>query len=372
MAPGPVLFRSSDGSVVVLDIPASLGTHPDGRTPMGIAAVQKPYELPEPKSAAAEDIFAEIDGPIAASVRRAVEMLAEESQKRGNGQGPVWCLPRAEMPPDHTAQSYCFDLHAFRDNLLALAKVSAPAPGSLEDIAADGEDLDVQDAWARPLRNASDSWLVASIGGTQFDIPPQSGFLWTQLDDSTDRTLADGRRYDIVLLDPPWPNRSVARGRNRYSMLHQRHLRSLPVARLVAENGVVAVWVTNKAKLHRFVLDKLFPAWGVRLQRRIVWLKITASGQPVYDLASRHRKPYEVLYVGRQGWRGAAQAPVVVAAVPDVYSRKPCLDALYDSLLPPHWTGCELFARGIRPRWFAVGDEVLLDNAAGAGCAENQ
>jgi N6-adenosine-specific RNA methylase IME4 len=40
------------------------------------------------------------------------------------------------------------------------------------------------------------------------------------------------------------------------------------------EGGVVAVWITNRAKIRKVVVEKLFPAWGLELVAHWYWLKV--------------------------------------------------------------------------------------------------
>ena len=93
------------------------------------------------------------------------------------------------------------------------------------------------------------------------------------------------------------------------------------------------------------------------------------------------RKPYEILVIGRKP-ANMADAPVdgitrrVIAAVPDVHSRKPNLRELFERLFfaspSPSPSGgstgmpysaLEVFARNLTAGWWACGDEVLRFNA---------
>ncbi|GJP64766.1 hypothetical protein CLOP_g21715 [Closterium sp. NIES-67] len=81
--------------------------------------------------------------------------------------------------------------------------------------------------------------------------------------------------YHLILIDPPWENKSVARTRS-YSTLPNRHLLSLPVPRLASSQhgAVVALWVTNRERLRRFVERELLPAWGARHVATWYWMKV--------------------------------------------------------------------------------------------------
>jgi len=62
---------------------------------------------------------------------------------------------------------------------------------------------------------------------------------------------------------------------------------------------LVEVWFTNKVQFANFIKDVLFPSWGVRIVGEWHWIKVTKSGELVFDLNSLHKKPYELLLLGR-------------------------------------------------------------------------
>ncbi len=52
-----------------------------------------------------------------------------------------------------------------------------------------------------------------------------------------------------------------------------------------AQEGVLALWVTNRERLRRFVEAELLPAWGLAPAAQWLWLKVTARGALVSPLA---------------------------------------------------------------------------------------
>jgi N6-adenosine-specific RNA methylase IME4 len=53
----------------------------------------------------------------------------------------------------------------------------------------------------------------------------------------------------------------------------------------------------------------------------------------------------------------------VVAAVPDLHSRKPCLKELFELLhMPADYQAVEIFARNLTAGWHSWGDEAILFN----------
>ncbi|KAF9124142.1 hypothetical protein BGW39_008420 [Mortierella sp. 14UC] len=47
------------------------------------------------------------------------------------------------------------------------------------------------------------------------------------------------------------------------------------------KRGVVAVWITNRAKIRKVVVEKLFPAWGLELVAQWYWLKEECTIKPI-------------------------------------------------------------------------------------------
>lgn len=228
-----------------------------------------------------------------------------------------------------------------------------------------------------------------------FTIPPCSSFL---LGDCTDSTTfhailrsshaALASKFDFILLDPPWPNKSVLRKQNYSTAASMPALRSLlsdmGLSTLLAEDGVVGVWTTHKRAVRDFVLGVggFFEGLGIDLVEEWVWVKVTTSGEPVVGMESVWRRPYEVLLLGRrsssrsrvevhgakqeqkQGTgrdRGSGVRRRVVAAVPDLHSRKMCLKEVLEGvgLLREGQRGLEVFARHLVKGWWSWGDEVL-------------
>ncbi|EPE08669.1 mt-a70 family [Ophiostoma piceae UAMH 11346] len=241
-----------------------------------------------------------------------------------------------------------------------------------------------------------------------FHIPPGARYLAGTIEACRDEFLADAPEFNVIVLDPPWPNRSARRrrqGRKRkscaldgssddtgyetaYNMQSMRELlEQIPVgAKLAATgNSLVAVWVTNKAGCEAMLTDPrcgLFRDWGVELVATWTWLKVTTHGEPVVPLDSQWRKPWERLLIARRpvgvgttagsGHSTAVPLPTqrVIVGVPDLHSRKPNLRSLLLPFVAPvdgtgneqsaNITGLEVFARNLTAGWWAWGNEALL------------
>lgn len=138
----------------------------------------------------------------------------------------------------------------------------------------------------------------------------------------------------------------------------------------IANNGILAVWITNKPAIRTMILGPggIFENFNVGLIEEWIWVKTTVKGEPMFALDSSWRKPYEVLLVGKAATNPYTVAEPatdmkrrVIAGVPDLHSRKPCLKNLLESLMadPNSYTAIELFARHLVSGWFSYGNEPL-------------
>ncbi|XP_018549174.1 N(6)-adenine-specific methyltransferase METTL4 isoform X2 [Lates calcarifer] len=194
------------------------------------------------------------------------------------------------------------------------------------------------DLFSRVTENRADWATVVTLMGEEYVIPPHTAFL---LSDFTQiQPLAHyGIKFDLIVMDPPWENKSVKRSR-RYSSLPSSQLKRLPIPLLASTNCLVVTWVTNRPSHLRFVRDELYPHWGIEVLAEWFWVKVTTSGQFVFPLDSPHKKPYEVLVLGRYRSSAdtttssseASEVPVedgrLIVSVPSaLHSQKPSLSA---------------------------------------------
>lgn len=251
-----------------------------------------------------------------------------------------------------------------------------------------------------------------------YTIPALSTFLFTHLPLSNPTTshpnspipnLPRTHKFNLILLDPPWTNRSVHRSGHYHTQAHNdsnsltKYLQSLLQAHLSHPSSspttdkynsnenktqnpvhtapsIAAIWTTNSSKARTAAHSALAGA-GLTVVEEWIWLKITTEGEPVSPVDALWRKPYEVLVIGRavsgvgssvsgDGCGSALQDDDtaikrrVIAAVPDVHSRKPNLRELFERVF---FAGCEyvameVFARHLTAGWWACGDEVVRFN----------
>lgn len=131
--------------------------------------------------------------------------------------------------------------------------------------------------------------------------------------------------YDVILLDPPWENKSAARKRS-YSTLNCDELfLALPLPRLFTGSCLVAVWCTVNAAHLDFVVHRLLPSWRLPYQTTWYWVKVTKRGEPVRPFCCPHKKPFEFVVFGGTTAEPLPRDKVFVSVPSTVHSHKPPL-----------------------------------------------
>ncbi|KAH6631835.1 MT-A70-domain-containing protein [Chaetomium tenue] len=371
-SPSSILWQNDRKTVVLLDLPRSIEeaqvpssqlTPGNGDPPIKLRRLVSalppacPFPTPEPKKAGgSEPPTASPSAQVAELMTQAaVESALEEINTSYDG---PWCLPRILTNPEVHQQPS-------PTSPRATLQVAAAATTNNNPPTTDYKPQDYH--------------LPPSTYPLPTTIPPTPPSL-SQPCPLT--TTTPPNFFHLMLLDPPWPNRSAKRkrrGAGAYTpaadtaavraLLHR-----VPVASRLKPGGLVGVWVTNKERFGALLTGAgggggVFAAWGVDVVGEWTWLKVTSRGEPVVSVESRWRRPWERLVIG---WKrggdggsgnGSGTGPVegkVIVAVPDVHSRKPNLRGLFEELLPERYEALEVFARNLTAGWWAWGDEVLL------------
>ncbi|XP_073535223.1 N(6)-adenine-specific methyltransferase METTL4 isoform X2 [Phyllobates terribilis] len=218
--------------------------------------------------------------------------------------------------------------------------------------------------------NPSHCPQVIHLMGEKYLIPPRSSFLLSDI--SCMEPLLHYKKYSIIVIDPPWENKSVKRSK-RYNYLSPMEIKQLPIPALAAPDCLVITWVTNRQKHLRFVKEELYPHWSIREQAEWHWVKITHSGEFVFPIDSVHKKPYEILILGRlltsdistareletQVLPPIPQHKIIVSVPCSLHSHKPPLSEILKEFVKPDAERLELFARNLQPGWTSWGNEVL-------------
>lgn len=206
--------------------------------------------------------------------------------------------------------------------------------------------------------------IIKTIGKNKYVLPPYSS---CYVGDVRNILSVTGTRYDVVLLDPPWKNKSVKRKKG-YMTLTNDDLLCIPVHQLTKPGSIVIVWATNNENQISFVREKLFEAWNVKYCVTWYWAKITQKGILVHPIDSHQKKPYENIIFGRvhcdeisreSGFHVLEPDKVIVSVPSSIHSHKPPLSEILKSYVPEDAKCLELFARSLLPGWTSYGNEVL-------------
>ncbi|XP_054711394.1 N(6)-adenine-specific methyltransferase METTL4-like [Uloborus diversus] len=210
--------------------------------------------------------------------------------------------------------------------------------------------------------NVNDTAVIKSTENEQYVLPAHSTFY---LCDIKELHLRD-KCFDLIVLDPPWENKSVRRKRG-YSVMPCDALQHLSLNEICNENCLIVVWVTNNKKQIAFVQNELFPKWHVSFHVIWHWSKITQKGQSIHPIESHHKKPYENILIGRVNdgasstvaFKELENHKVIVSVPSSIHSQKPPLIEILQPYTPENPKCLELFARYLLPGWTSVGNEVV-------------
>lgn len=445
--------------------------------------LETPFPSTEPKSHAArakvleriptseQRFHGEFIRPL---VESALAVLQNEYQIRGGR----WCLPRrvrddesqhqlnASAPPagrqfnsvrkrrkediseaDHEAQGAGEDEVS---QVMPPVILSSTAINSFESMS------ELNDSIVKNVSSESVTLVIRSMShpdghiSTEYIIPPRANFILCTLPISQPETshyskivaiphpipaIRQDQKFNLLLFDPPWPNRSVRRSKhyqiNDYSEMeiltqrlrdilrtHAYHTGQSPIENFAIRTSqhdgdaqsrmsLAAIWITNAEKARRAAYDAL-TGTGFRVAEEWVWVKTTVDGQPISAVDGLWRKPYEILVIGRADYGGgtvdlsfaattesssshgddllginpAGIKRRVIAAVPDLHSRKPNLKDVFERVFFMEGYGngssecnkldasvqsysvMEVFARNLTAGWWSCGNEVLKFNAS--------
>lgn len=340
-----ILYQNAEQIITVIDIPRSIELaqgNNHGKL-LSTAPLQKPYPSVEPKSAKAIANLA----PISISdllLQRHLHLALEET----GATVKTWYLPRNFVDEKGKRRSSFETLEDRGPSKKSscLTSVSDDSKTGVNGVVNHGVEAESERDGGRAL------------------IPPNCTHIEGNIEDTCRFFTEQAPQFNLVIMDPPWPNRSVRR-KQSYSTPDRTQdvaglLFSLPIQDHLADDAFVCVWVTNKPAFRELLLGSggFFDQWGLELSEEWIWLKVTASGEPICALDSTWRKPYEILLIGRKIRKNEVKRRVIIA-VPDLHSRKPNLKELLQPMLPKKYEAIEIFARNLTAGWWAWGNEVL-------------
>jgi N6-adenosine-specific RNA methylase IME4 len=346
-----ILYQNPDSTVFLIDIPRSIeiaqgASSSSSRKLISSKPLEHPYSSVEPKASKARAKVGEtsLENLL---LQKHLQFALEEVKARHEGK---WCLPRV------TEDSEVGKKRKRTDD-------SIPEPN-------EEEFLDIlQQGFLH--HNPHPKPITATLGpeSSRIHLPPNSTALVGDISTTLSTFTSSALKFPLIILDPPWPNRS-ARRKKAYSLSYstldiKSLLSSLPLQNHLEDEGYIGIWVTNKDIFREMVIGEggLFELWGVELVEEWIWMKVTENGEPICKLDGLWRKPYEIVLVGRREAQVREVKRRVIVGVPDLHSRKPNLKELFGfeglGLLGEGYKGLEIFARNLTSGWWAWGNEVL-------------
>lgn len=374
-----IIWRNDNHTVALVDIPHSVELAQqfdrDGRRKIiSINPISRPFGSTEPKSVKA--LMALPKPKIYDLILEKIVQLALDEVRNHNPTAWSWERFVEEQIPDQPQ----FGAKRGRETCTAPGTGDASATPNQSPLSKRRYHVTKIEKFVKENDISADTILLATplevaAGPDDTLYPPNSTFVPGTIEEFMPFFQQDSSKYDLVIMDPPWPNRSVRRVGNYQTAPDaadtKRLLASIPLEDKLNDNGIVGVWVTNKQVLRDLLLGKenqpgLFQQWGIHLIEEWVWLKITSSGEPVTPIDGVWRKPWEILLVGRRLPPGAESGFTrrVLLAVPDLHSRKPNMAELFRPCLPQEPRCLEIFARNLTAGWTSWGNEVLKFQSA--------
>jgi N6-adenosine-specific RNA methylase IME4 len=392
-----VLYQNCSQTVTLLDLPHSI-SEASGLPSVTSAAPTQPFPSTEPKGSKRAKVLSSVPQEEQRYHEQLAELttaaILEITQSVGQGK---WCLDRGD---EGMASFRKVDRRTDEPDPQNDLEKGLPVPTSTPAhftpplvLSALGNRYDSIAALQNTfVFNPSASVVPIYISERSFLIPSRSVFILSSIQHGSHvfetaskpsgglPSIINPGLFDLILLDPPWPNRSVRNAQVYKTSERQLELHpfyeTLPIiSRHLSSSGVAAVWITNKRAIRQLVLRSM-RSMGLDLYEEWIWLKTTVYGEPVTALDGLWRKPYEVLLLfSREIALHGSQDELpeypevkrrVVIAVPDIHSRKPCLKELLKPLIPQDYRALEIFARNLTAGWWSWGDEVLKFNEEGA------
>ena len=262
-----ILYQDPDASITLLDIPRSieLAQGDISRKITSSKALEVPFPSVEPKSAKAKANLGEVsiqDVLLSRYVQIALDSIKE------NYDGD-WCLPRITEKHENIEaggrkRRKVFGI--YRQGVDACEHDRVPTLKGFRP-----KSIATEKPQFFQNLTSSATYTTPKPGQLSSCLPPNSSAIEGDITGSLDIFHTTAPKFDLIIMDPPWPNRS-ARRKQSYGISYSTQdirdlLSSIPIHDHLEKKGIVAVWVTNKPAFRDLLLEHggLFDEWGVEM-----------------------------------------------------------------------------------------------------------
>lgn len=171
-----------------------------------------------------------------------------------------------------------------------------------------------------------------------------------------------GRRYQVILADPPWEYKTWGEGgtdrsaSNHYPVMPTEDIAALNVAAMAADDCALFMWACWPNLHDAF---EVIDAWGFKyVGIGFNWIKTNADGSPFFGQGHWTRKNSEPCLMATRGTPVRLDAGVseVLMAPRREHSRKPLVHTQIQRLVPGPYL--EMFCRDPADGWDAWGNQA--------------
>lgn len=186
---------------------------------------------------------------------------------------------------------------------------------------------------------------------------------------SIDDVVKTGKKYQIILADPPWSYKvwsNKGKGRSaesHYHTMEAQSIRNMPIKDIADKNAVLLMWVTYPCLEEGLELIK---AWGFKYKTcAFSWVKMNKkSNTPFVGMGYYTRANNEICLLATKGkplQRQSRSVQQVIISPIREHSRKP--DEVRDRIVAlfGELPRIELFCRHPEKGWDSMGNELTED-----------
>uniref|UniRef100_A0A0N4V3U2 Methyltransferase-like protein 4 n=1 Tax=Enterobius vermicularis TaxID=51028 RepID=A0A0N4V3U2_ENTVE len=258
--------------------------------------------------------------------------------------------------------------------------------------------------------NCKQNSVLLMFNNEEFVVPPNCSFILGDVRLSRHLifrkkmtflfSFLGGLHFDLIVLDPPWDNKSVRRKKDfaicagihilpvdvlerapfscassyfivlhlvlfrQYDTFEYSELFDLRLSELLADEGFVVIWMTNNEHV-RSTVTSFLKCHCLRQLAVWHWLKVTKFGEKVCEFLPAHKVPFESFLIAckkslNQLTDNFVNNFVIVSTPCSVHSRKPPILPVLENLIGFKAKSClELFGRYLLPSTVTVGFEAL-------------